>query len=241
MRDWRKLHKAILTSDRMPDCSFAALWLWVLLVCSQDDEANYPWTRSKVAALTAAYGWDYEEASALAEQLVQNGVAEWQGQFLHLTNGEAYNGQPTYAKQAFIYQEPHNGHKSEAASDKTEVAESTGLPRPSLSLSDTESGSVGGRGKGIARGKGPKPIDDDFIERMVKEYSEHLGGEAEVRQRIATAMNHTASKKWIDKQRGVQDWLRKDAEKRANGTATRDPQQARASSDSWRGLPFPDR
>ena len=54
-------------------------------------------------------------------------------------------------------------------------------------------------------------IDEDFIGKMVTEFSGVLRGEEGVREHIASAMNHAASRKWIDKQRGVRDWLKRDA------------------------------
>lgn len=56
-------------------------------------------------------------------------------------------------------------------------------------------------------------IDDDFIERMVREYSVVLGGESAVRDNIDAALGHKAYEKWNDKQRYVMGWLRRSAER----------------------------
>ena len=53
-------------------------------------------------------------------------------------------------------------------------------------------------------------MDEEFIASLVVEYAQ-TWPEAEVRERVASALNHTASRKWIDKRRGVRDWLRRDA------------------------------
>ena len=53
-------------------------------------------------------------------------------------------------------------------------------------------------------------IDEEFIASLVVEYAQ-TWPEAEVRERVEGALNHTASRKWIDKRRGVWYWLRRDA------------------------------
>jgi hypothetical protein len=220
MRDWRKIGKAILTSDRMPLCSFESLWLWTLLVPAQDDKGRYPWTNSKVAALCAAYGWNYDKATKLAEELVKHGIADWDNKFLHLTNGEIYNGQPTYAKQAFIYEEAVQLHESEVTSVLSEVTVSTGGARPTTSpLLSSPSG------ERIVKGRG---VDPEFITLMVTAYEQLLGGEAGVRDRIEEAMNHTASDKAKNKKVYVRAWLRRDAERlQANGNGHGPPHNRR--------------
>ena len=60
------------------------------------------------------------------------------------------------------------------------------------------------------RKRGPQPVDEEFIASLVVEYAQ-TWPEAEVRERVEGALNHTASRKWIDKRRGVRDWLRRDA------------------------------
>jgi hypothetical protein len=51
-----------------------------------------------------------------------------------------------------------------------------------------------------------KSIDEPFILDMVKKHEGRLT-EVQVREEITNALNHTASKKWLSKQLGVQNWL----------------------------------
>ena len=55
----------------------------------------------------------------------------------------------------------------------------------------------------------PKPVNEEFIASMVAEWSVRLGGEQAIRDEINDALNHTASKKAIDKRRYIQTWLRR--------------------------------
>ena len=104
MRGWRKLHRTIVTSDRMPDCSFEALWFWTLLTVAQDDAGLFPWTKAKVRSLGSAYNISFDRAHELVEELVTAGIVEWKGDFIHLVNGEVYNGRPRDTRQDFFYE-----------------------------------------------------------------------------------------------------------------------------------------
>jgi hypothetical protein len=64
-------------------------------------------------------------------------------------------------------------------------------------------------------------IDEEFIAKMTERFGAQLGGEIGVRERIAEALNHTASRRWKDKRLGVQGWLRRDAEKTATARGGR--------------------
>ena len=77
-----------------------------------------------------------------------------------------------------------------------------------------------------ARARKHEPVDESFVTAMVAKYGDRLRGADHVRETIAAALNHTASRKWIDKRKGVDDWLRRDAERyeqngRQNGATVR--------------------
>ena len=69
-----------------------------------------------------------------------------------------------------------------------------------------------------------KLIDEPFIEELIAEFADVLGGAQRVRERIEAALNHKASDKWKNKRLGVRTWLRRDAateiERRSNGRRT---------------------
>lgn len=54
-------------------------------------------------------------------------------------------------------------------------------------------------------------ITEPFLEEMRQKWGPILG---DVQACIDKALNHTASKKWIDKQQGLDNWLKRDAEEK---------------------------
>lgn len=207
MRDWRKLHKAILTSDRMPNCSFDALWLWALLTVAQDDKGLFPWTKAKVMTITAAYGLTFERASQLAEALVEEGIAEWQDGFIHLINGEVYNGRPRDSRQDFFYGEPHDGLGGASVARQRHVSGAS-VTRPE---GEERERRVEGEESESAQPRATR-VTPDFIEEMVLEFGPRLGGEAKAREHISEALNHKAITKRIDKRAYLRKWLQRDVD-----------------------------
>ena len=57
MREWRPLHRGIITSDKLGVVGDAAFRLFMYLLVAQDDDGNYPWTRIKRNTLTVGTGW----------------------------------------------------------------------------------------------------------------------------------------------------------------------------------------
>ena len=74
------------------------------------------------------------------------------------------------------------------------------------------------KGDAPARKKKPQKtkLSEGFIARMVQEYAE-VWSETKVQEIIAQALNHTAVHKALDVELYVQGWLRRDAEKLAQG------------------------
>ena len=236
-RDWRKVYRSITSSERLASVSDAAAWLYVLLLVSQDDEGRYPWTRAMVRTLTATRpDWSFADTSALLHELVDVELVSLEDDLAVLRRGSELNGVPRSAHEQRQYESAallRQGVTDAAAEGSSPdggspmVSPQTPVPFPSPFPPPPRTPSARTRG-----------ITPKFIERMVQEYAERLGGEAEVRQRIESAMNHTASKKWIDKQRGVQGWLRRDAQRllddsRRNGGPSKHAAGAQASDERF--------
>ena len=210
-REWRKVYRSITSSDRLASVSDGAAWLYTLLLVSQDDEGRYPWTKAMVRTLTATRpDWSFDNTSDLLHELVDVELASVEDGLVILRRGSELNGIPRYAHDREPHQYPPPAVLRQAAAVGAAEAPLE-VQQGSHSLKRKE-GEESSPPAGAHRAR-TRAITPEFIERMVQEYGERLGGEAEVRQRIETAMNHTASKKWIDQQRGVQGWLRRDAQK----------------------------
>lgn len=79
-----------------------------------------------------------------------------------------------------------------------------------------------------------RPVDEPFIAIMIARFGGDLGGEAGVREHIADAQAHRQWSRWTDKQRYVQNWLRREADYVAghrNGTTPGPPQGNPATSE----------
>ena len=108
MREWRPLHRGIITSDKLGVVGDAAFRLFMYLLVAQDDDGNYPWTRIKRNTLTVGTGWSDTEAVALADELVAAGLCEIDGEMLQIVNGAEMQGKRRGDVKAFRYEQ--SGH-----------------------------------------------------------------------------------------------------------------------------------
>jgi hypothetical protein len=104
---------------------------------------------------------------------------------------------------------------------RSEVKEGEeGSVRGERALTAAVAAPSGGRAKRAPRPP-PEAITDAFQDELVTEFAAQLGGAERVRASIAKALNHTASKKWLDHRRGLHDWLQRDAAEYARGETGR--------------------
>lgn len=130
MREWRKLHYSIITSDRLSKVSDSAKWLFALLVVAQDDEGKYPWTPPRINALTAGTDWDRLATESALTQLRVAGVSELRDGYVWLHNGVEYNGTPHNSKSRPKLYPPVSELTTESQPSRERVAtESGATPR----------------------------------------------------------------------------------------------------------------
>jgi hypothetical protein len=98
MRTWRKLHHGIINSERLASVSDSARWLFALLIVAQDDEGKYPWTPTKLAALTVGTAWTRADTDSLASQLRDAGLVTLGSGCICIVDGAAKNGTPANSK-----------------------------------------------------------------------------------------------------------------------------------------------
>lgn len=161
MREWRKLHKAILSSERLSAVSYEARWLYTLLLVAQDDAGQYPWTRTMVRTLVATTDWGYGEATELRQELEAAGLGSMQGDCFILRNGTRMNGTPTSGKGAGLpryYPVPDEGSHREVA------GKSPGSHREVLEESrEEESREEEKRAAAATRVRAQEPPPSEFI------------------------------------------------------------------------------
>jgi hypothetical protein len=108
MREWRKLHKGIASSDKLRAVGSDAKWLYVLLIVAQDDRGNYPWTPAKIDALVRpTTGWDSDVTESLLNRLRSGGLIELTDEgFVQVTGGAEKNGTPLNSKKWPLHYDP---------------------------------------------------------------------------------------------------------------------------------------
>ena len=219
MRQWRKLHQEIITSERLSKVNDSARWLFALLVVAQDDEGKYPWTSSRVNALTAATGWDRVGTDSALNQLCESGVTVLKDGFVYLVHGAEKNGVPANARKwPFHYpalSRASRDRDSESAPSRLRVGtESAPTSRSDLIRSDLirSDKSRGVLPSFIPPHNKATPLSQEETGKLIALHTPYWS-EQEVRDRIEEALSHSASKKYKSTYLYVRGWLRRDAEK----------------------------
>lgn len=107
MRFWRKLHRSIISSDKLAIVSDSAALLYFMLIPVQDDEGRYPWTPTNVRTLTATRDWTFNDANAYCEELSNAGLITQFDGFIEIVRGKELNGQPSHSpKHRHLYPLP---------------------------------------------------------------------------------------------------------------------------------------
>ena len=106
MREWRKVHRSLTSSERIAQVSYPARWLYTLLLVNQDDEGSYPWTATMVRSITVTTEWTVIEASTYLEELKSQGLVDQQAQRVTIRRGVEFNGNPkSNSRKPLVYPE----------------------------------------------------------------------------------------------------------------------------------------
>ena len=104
MRNWRKTHASILSSDKIAEVSDEAALLFFMLIPAQDDLGRYPWTTSNIRSLCITRSWSVAQANQYMDELVAVGLVTRSDQHVTITRGVEQNGQPSNSpKYQFLY------------------------------------------------------------------------------------------------------------------------------------------
>lgn len=108
MRKYRKVHAKALDSSDIATLSDGALCLFFLLIIAQDDSGYYPWDAAKVRRLMVCRpDWTPPGVDSFGDELVEAGIARWEGGGILLVNGAKLNGVPRKDVEPEHY--PRNG------------------------------------------------------------------------------------------------------------------------------------
>jgi hypothetical protein len=222
MRDYRKLYASIVVSEKLANVPMDARWLWVLLLVSQDDDGKYPWTPVKIKALTVGTNWSNEDVQNLAVVLTESQLIYKDNDWMYISKGIEKNGKPSNAKGLMVYDSASTEFQLslDSASTQSELSPDSVSTEYRVEKSRVEKSRV-------------KPITDDFVIKMKERFTELR----DIDEIIETALAHKASRKYIDHQAYVRNWLKNEAERRGtNGRIQHiEPRKLRGSTESWTG------
>ena len=106
MREWRKVHRSLTSSERIAQVSYPARWLYTLLLVNQDDEGSYPWTATMIRSITVTTEWTVIEASTYLEELKSQGLVDQQAHRVAIRRGVEFNGNPkSNSRKPLVYPE----------------------------------------------------------------------------------------------------------------------------------------
>ena len=265
-REWRKVYRSITSSDRLASVSDGAAWLYTLLLVSQDDEGRYPWTKAMVRTLTATRpDWSFDNTSDLLHELVDVELASIEDGLVILRRGSELNGIPRYSHDREPHQYPAPAVLRQAAAvgaaeAPLEVQQgSHGLKRKEGEESSPPTGAHRARENGVRPAWEPP---DWFLplttlpgykagnhtaaaKRIAESCAEANADTAEVVAHFASqfrTLRHSFA--WNDpvatlKGKPLMIAIQ-EVQRGSHGNAQGNAQGRRASTDSWRGLPFAD-
>lgn len=111
---YRKVWRSIVASDKLAVVSFEARWLYVLLLVEQDDDGDYLWTPVFRRKVTVGTPWTDEQTTGYADELVDAGLCERNGNCIRIVGGPEKNGQLRNYNTRFVYP-----GKGESEAEKT--------------------------------------------------------------------------------------------------------------------------
>lgn len=100
---YRKVWRSIVASDKLAIVSFEARWLYVLLLVEQDDDGDYLWTPVFRRKVTVGTPWTDEQTTGYADELVNAGLCERNGNCIRIVGGPEKNGQLRNYNTRFVY------------------------------------------------------------------------------------------------------------------------------------------
>jgi hypothetical protein len=236
MREYRKLYASIVVSEKLATVPMDARWLWVLLLVSQDDEGKYPWTPTRIKALTVGTNWSNKDVQNLATVLTESQLIYKHKEWMYISKGIEKNGKPTSTRGFMVYDTaqavPEQCHSSaEAVLEQRQSS-------AGAALRVEESRVEKSRGE-----ENPRAVDEIFRQKMRERFGSIITGlDARIDDALEYDMNRSPSKRAKNVQQFVRNWLLKDVDRitamkeNTNGRVQQvNERKLRGSEQSWSG------
>jgi hypothetical protein len=234
-------------SEKLATVPMDARWLWVLLLVSQDDEGKYPWTPTRIKALTVGTNWSNKDVQNLATVLTESQLIYKHKEWMYISKGIEKNGKPTNTRGLMVYDTaqavPEQSYTSAQAELQQSYASAQAEPEQSQS---TGSAALRVEESRVEKSRGeenPRAVDEIFRQKMRERFGSIITGlDARIDDALEYDMNRSPSKRAKNVQQFVRNWLLKDVDRitvmkeNTNGRIQHiEPRKLRGSEQSWSG------
>ena len=236
MREYRKLYASIVVSEKLAKVSTDARWLWVLLLVSQDDEGKYPWTPTRIKALTVGTNWSDKDVQNLATVLTESQLIYKDNDWIYISKGTEKNGKPTNTRGLMVYDTGSAELQQSYASAQAEPEQSQSTGSAALRVEESR----------VEKSRGEenlRAVDEIFRQKMRERFGSIITGlDARIDDALEYDMNRSPSKRAKNVQQFVRNWLLKDVDRitvmkeNTNGRVQQvNERKLRGSEQSWSG------
>jgi hypothetical protein len=243
MREYRKLYASIVVSEKLATVSMDARWLWVLLLVSQDDEGKYPWTPTRIKALTVGTNWSNEDVQNLATVLTESQLIHRDNDWMYISKGIEKNGKPTNTRGLMVYDTGSAEPEQSYTSAQAELQQSYTSAQAELAQSQRSA---------TQRNAAPRVeksrVEESRVEENVrKKMRERFGSflpdvDGRIADALAYNLNRAPSKQAKNLEQFMRNWLLKDVDRitamkeNTNGRIQHvEPRKLRGAAESWTG------
>ena len=240
MREYRKLYASIVVSEKLATVPMDARWLWVLLLVSQDDEGKYPWTPTRIKALTVGTNWSDKDVQNLAMVLTESQLIHRDNDWIYISKGIEKNGKPTNTRGLMVYDTGSAELQQSYTSAQAELQQSY----TSAQAEPEQSQSTGSAALRVEESR----VEESRVEENVRQKMRERFGSflPDVDGRIADALaynlNRAPSKQAKNLEQFMRNWLLKDVDRitamkeNTNGRIQHvEPRKLRGAAESWTG------
>ena len=207
MREYRKLYASIVVSEKLATVPMDARWLWVLLLGSQDDEGKYPWTPTRIKALTVGTNWSDKDVQNLATVLTESQLIYKDNDWIYISKGTEKNGKPTNTRGLMVYDTGSAELQQSYASAQAEPEQSQSTGSAALRVEESR----------VEKSRGEenlRAVDEIFRQKMRERFGSIITGlDARIDDALEYDMNRSPSKRAKNVQQFVRNWLLKDVDR----------------------------
>ena len=208
MREWRPLHRGIITSDKLANVGDSAFRLFAYLISAQDDDGVYPWSRTKRRVLTVGTTWSDAETVEFGDELIAAGLCVVEDGMLQIVNGVEMQGKRRSDVKTFRYERDVTA----TSTTRARHVNDSGTLQNSREHNSREHPTphTPAWARTLARLTAPKPLKPDRVEALCA-WTKERGFSEQHLERTADALAGkwpgTGKAKYRDVERTFRSWV----------------------------------